>query len=120
MGQATGVLLRERIIQLKQEGYSLFKISEDLSLTYSNVCSIWSLYQKEGHLQTKYSNCGKSKPSRNDVVYRACIWLKRLHLYWGTPRIHSGLHSRYGDQVPSIRTLNRWLRNCFKISIETF
>jgi hypothetical protein len=31
MGQATGILLRERIIQLKQEHYTLEKISEELS-----------------------------------------------------------------------------------------
>jgi transposase len=59
MGQATGILLRERIIQLKQDNYTLEKISEELSLSYSNVRTIWGHYQKEGisGLQTSYSNC---------------------------------------------------------------
>jgi transposase len=113
MGQATGILLRERIIQLKQENYTLEKISEELSLTYSNVRTIWGRYQKEGisGLQTSYSNCGKSKPSSDNVVYRASLWLKHLHAHWGTPRVHTGLQSRYGVDVPTIRTLNRWYKD---------
>ena len=113
MGQATGILLRERIIQLKQEGLTLAKISEDLSLTYSNVRSIWGRYQKEGELglQTCYSNCGKPKPSPDNVVYRASLWLKHLHSQWGAPRIHAGLQSRYGSNIPTIRTLNRWYKD---------
>jgi hypothetical protein len=113
MGQATGILLRERIIQLKQANYTLVKISEELPLTYSNVRSIWGRYQKEGAsgLQTSYSKCGKSKPSRDNVIYQASLWLKHLHAQWGTPRIHAGLQSRYGLKVPSIRTLNRWYKD---------
>jgi transposase len=113
MGQATGILLRERIIELKQGGYTLEKISEELSLTYSNVRTIWGRYQQNGlsGLQTSYINCGKSKPSQDNVVYRASLWLKHLHSEWGTPRIHAGLQSRYGSNIPTIRTLNRWYKD---------
>jgi hypothetical protein len=62
-------------------------------------------------LQTSYSNCGKSKPSQDNVVYRASLWLKHLHSEWGTPRIHAGLQSRYGSKIPTIRTLNRWYKD---------
>jgi hypothetical protein len=55
--------------------------------------------------------CGKSKPSSDNVVYRASLWLKHLHSHWGTPRVHTGLQSRYGVDVPTIRTLNRWYKD---------
>lgn len=113
MGQATGLLLRERIIELKQKGYTLEKISEELSLTYSNVRTIWGRYQRNGisGLQTCYTKCGKSKPSRDNVIYRAALWLKHLHSEWGTPRIHAGLQSRYSADIPTIRTINRWYKD---------
>lgn len=113
MSKATGLAHREQIVSLKQEGRTLKSISETLNLTFSNVRDIWGRYKKEGvkGLLTHYQNCGLKKPDKSELHYRASLWLKRLHPLWGSPRIHAGLKSHYGDKTPCIRTLNRWYKS---------
>lgn len=113
MGKATPLAHRQEVVSMKKAGHTLLSISESLNLTFSNVRDIWLRYKKGGDagLLTGYSHCGKKKPTRSSLVYRAALWLKRLHPLWGSPRIHSGLKSRYGDSTPSIRTLNRWYKS---------
>lgn len=110
MGKATSMAHRERVVSLKKEGYSLGAISEQLSLSRSNVRDIWTRYRQQGQagLATSYVNCGPKGPKTLPLLRRAALWLKRCHPGWGTPRIHCGLRSRYGEATPSIRTLNRW------------
>lgn len=110
--QATRFLLRERIVKLHQEGYTFQSISEELCICYSTVRMLVKRYHQEGDsgLQPHYEYCGRPKPNRSHVIYRAALWLKRLHCHWGTPRIHLGLQSHYKTSVPTIRTLNRWFK----------
>jgi transposase len=112
MGKATGLAYRERIIALQTEGYTLQAISQELGLTYSNVRDICHRYRREGlaGLSSHYARCGPPTRRCSPVVYRAALWLKRLHPRWGSPRLQAGLKSHYQDQTPSIRSLNRWFR----------
>ncbi len=112
MGKATGLAHQEQIVSMKLEGDTLQSISETLSLTFSNVRDIWRNYTQSGSigLLTHYDNCGQRMGDKFEVIYRASIWLKHLHPLWGSPRIHAGLKSRYGDKTPTIRTLNRWYK----------
>ena len=48
MGKATGLVYRERIIALRDTGYTLRAIREELGLTYSNVRAICQRYGQEG------------------------------------------------------------------------
>lgn len=94
---------RERVVSLKKEGHSYKAISEQLSLSCSNVRDIWTRYRKQGEagLATAYANCGPKGPKTPPLLRRAALWLKRQHPAWGTPRIHCGLRSRYGDATPA-------------------
>lgn len=110
MGKATSMAHREQVVSLRKEGHSCEAISEQLSLSRSNVRDIWTRYRRQGEagLSTAYANCGPQGPKTPPLLLRAALWLKRRHPAWGTPRIHCGLRSRYGHATPSIRTLNRW------------
>jgi hypothetical protein len=110
MGKALSLLQRHQIISLREIGYTYDSISEELHISFSTVRTICQRYQKSGEksLQTQYANCGKSATDRSNLIYRAALWLKQLHPLWGSPRIHTKLRERYGDKVPTIRTINRW------------
>jgi hypothetical protein len=112
MGTATGLAYRERIIALRTAGYTLQAISQELGLTYSNVRDICHRYRRAGAvgLTNQYARCGPSTRRCSPVVYRAALWLKRLHPRWGSPRLQAGLKTHYQEQTPSIRSLNRWSR----------
>jgi hypothetical protein len=111
MGKATDMASRQRIINLKQEGKTLFEISQELSIPYPSVRNLWQRYRTnpEKVLATDYANCGKHPKTRQDLIYRAALWLKRLHPQWGAPKINLALCERYGrENVEHIRTLQRW------------
>lgn len=114
MGKATDMASRQGIIRLKEEGKTLFEISQELSLPYPTVRNLWQAYRTNPQkgLATDYSNCGKHPKTRQDLTYRAALWLKHLHPQWGTPKIHLALCERYGGKnVEHIRTLQRWYRD---------
>lgn len=110
MGKALSLLQRQQIITLREVGYTYESISGQLGFSFSSVRTICQRYQKEGEkgLQTNYANCGKAVVDRSNLIYRAALWLKQLHPLWGSPRIHTKLQERYGDSVPTIRTIDRW------------
>lgn len=112
MAKATSLAHRELIVSLKKQGHSIRSISEQLDIRFSTVRDIWTAYRKKGEsgLQTNYENCGKKKPDSSDLFYRVAIYLKRHHALWGSPYIHAIMKERYGEDIPSIRTLNRWYR----------
>ena len=112
MGKATSYLQRQQIIALRKEGYDYGSISQSLNMSFSTVRAICQLYKKQGEsgLVTHYDNCGKEPVSRTNLIYRASLWLKHLHPLWGTPRIHTKLRGRYGQVVPTIRTIDRWYK----------
>lgn len=105
MGKATDLASRQGIIRLKQGGKTLYEISQELLIPYSTVRNLWQQYQTNpAHgLRTNYAACGKQPKTRQDLIYRAALWLKHLHPQWGTPKIHLALSERYGT-VDHIRT----------------
>ena len=114
MGKATDMASRQGIIRLKEEGKTLFEISQALLLPYPTVRNLWQQYRTNPQkgLATHYANCGKHPKTRQDLIYRAALWLKHLHPQWGSPKIHLALCERYGrENVEHIRTLQRWYRD---------
>lgn len=114
MGKATDMASRQGIIRLKQAGKTLLVISQELLLPYSTVRNLWQRYRSnlEKELAVSYANCGKHPKTRQDLIYRAALWLKHLHPQWGSPKIHLVLCERYGRaNVEHIRTLQRWYRD---------
>lgn len=111
MGQATSLAHRKAIVALREEGKTHSTISVELSLPLSTVKLIWLRYKRDGEkgLATNYHNSGVKTIRSDKVLYRATLWLRRLHPTWGAGRIRIGLLSRYDASiVPSERTMQRW------------
>ena len=110
MGKAICLPLREQIVALKKQGYTLQTISQQLNLSFAAVRLIWSRFKKLGQpgLLTRFEQCGP--PASTNGVFRAARWLRHLHPQWGSPLIHSLLLRRYGQPMPTIRTINRWYK----------
>ena len=117
MGRPIDMATRIQIIEQCQKGHSKKSISKSLSVSYPTVIQLTKRYEKEGSLglKPKYHNCGPSTIKSNYLLYRASLWLKRLHPQWGAPFILVLLKERYGkniseDDFPSERTLQRWFK----------
>lgn len=111
MGRAIEMGKRDQLIALKNQGYSLCAISEQLQLPYATVHNLSARLHKQGNLLVGYRNCGPKKPSSESLLLRAALWLRRLHSGWGAPLIRLLLSRRYGNErTPSARTLQRWFR----------
>lgn len=113
MGQATSLAHRKSIIELRKSGKRHIEISHTLSIPLSTVKLMWLRYKKDGEqgLATKYHNSGIKIKRSTQLMYRATLWLRRLHPAWGCGRIRIALLSRYDATIlPSERSMQRWLR----------
>lgn len=86
-------------------------ISQSLGVPYATLRNLWQRHNQnpsEG-LKTRYHHCGSKAPGRDNLIYRASLWLRRLHPDWGAPLIRLHLAQRYGEEsVVHLRTLQRW------------
>ena len=109
MGRATDMGLRDQLIALKQQGYTLTAIAEQLGLPLGTVRKLSADFSRQQHLQAGYHHCGPKQHTSEALMLRASLWLKKHHPRWGAPLIQLKLTQRYGQQrSPSIRTLQRW------------
>jgi|Deesub1362A_J573_1020465.scaffolds.fasta_scaffold13282_1 transposase len=102
---------REEIVRRHEQGESLRRIAEGLGLSFWTVRKVWRRYRDEGErgLRPRYDRCGWHGLRFERKVYRAALWLKRLHPRWGAPLVQTILRDRWpGIAVPSERTLQRW------------
>jgi len=115
MGQATSMLIRQKIVYLNEQGTSYLQLSKDFNLSYNTVRNLCRSYEKLGKagLQPNYANCGNKGVIRSsDFIHRCSIWLRRLHPSWGADTIHAKLSERYPElKMPNSRTIHRWLVN---------
>jgi hypothetical protein len=113
MSEVTSFACRQQIILQKKSGRTLLEISSLLNMPYSTVRNLWYQYVKKGEagLQNHYANCGLKPVSIASAVYRDTLSLKLQHPSWGTPRLRLTLLERNPNEtVPSVRTLQKWLR----------
>lgn len=111
MGRPLSPETRHRIIELRQEGLSLQHISLEVGASFSAVQSLCARYKAQGAdgLVPRYSNCGLSRPSSSDLVYRAVRCFRAWHPSWGAGKICAELSQlRPTLELPSQRTLQRW------------
>ena len=79
----------------------------------STVKSLLRRYAKLGEagLHNDFKNCGPQSISHEPLMYRATLWLRRLHPQWGAGRIRARLATRYAaSRLPCERTMERWLK----------
>lgn len=118
MGQATNLALRERILELRQQGETIKSIAEQLSLRYSTTRNLCRRFQKKGAagLSPDYSNCGTKTGNRYAQFKEQALRLRIQHPNWGAPRIRVEMQLSMAGQagkdctLPSIRTLQKWYR----------
>ena len=102
---------REEIVRRHEQGESLRRIAEDMELSFWTVRKVWRRYRDEGTqgLSPKYERCGRHGLRFERKVYRAALWLKRLHPRRGTTLIQTILQERWPEvAMPGERTLQRW------------
>ena len=114
MGQAINLILRERLLELRQQGATLEQISDELGIAYGTTKKLCRRFRELGAagLQPDYSNCGKKAAGRLAPQKDEVLNQRVLHPTWGSPRIRVGLNAAgAGAPVASIRTLQRWYRS---------
>ena len=124
MGSSHSLAIRQQIVSLRTEGLSFTEISEQLCIGYRSVLNLWHRYEVEGSkgLLPHYALCGSNKKSYEDRYRSAVLALKQNHPRWGAPRLRLAIsqqlsenspnqwvESRLSDNLPSIRTIQRWL-----------
>jgi hypothetical protein len=113
MPRAVDVPVRQEIVARREAGQSLAVIAQALGLSFWTVRQIWRRYRAQGAaaLTPDHARCGWHGPRGARLVWRAAVWLKRLHRSWGGGMIATLLRCRWPDlSVPHERTLQRWFR----------
>lgn len=104
------VVMRRQIVERHQAGISLSQIAKDLEMSYESVRNVWRIYRKEGRIEPNYVNCGREIQA-SPRVYRAALYLKRLHPQWGAELIRQLILAKWpAEAVPVARSLQRWFQ----------
>lgn len=115
MGQATTLILRERVFELRAQGETIKCIGEELSIPYGTVKKLCRRFRELGPsgLQPSYSNCGTRTAGRLRGQRFEAIRQRELHPGWGAPRIRVelGRGPAAVDEPASTRTMQRWYRS---------
>jgi hypothetical protein len=109
MPKPIAVAIRRQIVEQHQAGETLTHLAQRLEMPYESVRNVWRLYRKEGRSHPNYEACGQSGPRCSRRVYRAAVFLKRLHPTWGAPLIRQVIVDKWEQEyVPHVRSLQRW------------
>lgn len=97
MGQAKSLEIRQQVVVLRKQGFTLLQISSELQLGLGTVKSIVKRYSTQGDLglRTVYSNCGRRVDSSHRIAYRLVRLMKYLHPTWGVPFIRSKILEKF-------------------------
>lgn len=105
------VAIREQIVQQRESGKNLREIAQEMGMSYNSVRNVWRLYQKEGRISPNYEHCGAKGVKSSQRVYRAALFLKRLHPSWGAPLIRYLLQEKWPEEeIGNVRSLQRWFK----------
>ena len=118
MGQATNLALRERILELRQQGATIKSISEQLSIPFSTTKNLCRRFREKdaAGLSPDYFNCGSKTATRFADPKGQALKQREQHPNWGAPRIRVEMQLSpvgqmgSGCPLPSIRTLQKWYR----------
>ena len=111
MPKPIAVMIRHQIIQRHEAGDSLTQIAHSLDMPYERVRNVWRLSRHEGRIEPHYAACGRRGVQASQRVYRAALFLKRLHPTWGAGLIRQVMLDKWPqEELPHERTLQRWFR----------
>lgn len=111
MASIIPMAIRQQVVRSFENKESVSSISRRLKISRNTVYKLLRRYKEQGQqgLQPRYHNCGKIRPDRTDLIFRAVRCFKTWHPHWGAPKIHAELACLRPDlPLPMIRTINRW------------
>ena len=105
------VAIRRQIVERHQGGERLRHIAGELGMPYESIRNVWRLYRREGRVHPNYQACGHHGVRGSRRVYRAALFLKRLHPTWGAGLIRQVIADKWRtESLPTARSLQRWFR----------
>lgn len=122
MGSSVNASKRHQIIAAYKKGNRISTISKEYQVSRGMIYNLLSRYEKEGEkgLKPKYSNCGKSRPTEKDFLYRAIRCMRTWHPTWGSEKIQAEIHRlRPNLKLPTTRTMNRWFHWNNQLQVKT-
>lgn len=105
--------IRQNILAHYKQGHSISRISRHFEVCRTTIYTLIRRYEKDGQtgLEPKYANCGKTRPSDQDFIFRAVRCLKTWHPGWGAEKILAEITlKRPKLDLPSERTVYRWFK----------
>ena len=113
MPLAVSALVRQAILHRHQRGQDSGRIAEALQLNERTVRHLLRRLATVGleALRPSYDACGQARQPGQAAVHRRTLKLRDQHPCWGAGRMRIELAKNFPDRdVPSERTLQRWLR----------
>ena len=114
MAKSIGLDKREVLVQLHQEGESMYQISLQMQINYESVKGLIRRYKKEGEsgLIPKYSSCGGVRSYDSECSYRLVQLYKHYHAQWGVGYILMKIKEKYPQLKLCVsRTYERRLKS---------
>ena len=111
MPQAISMAVRQSIVNDYNRGIKVSTLTRAYAVSKTTIYELVKRHKANGNagLKTSYSNCGKSRPTPKDFIYRAVRCLRTWHPGWGADKIHAEmLYMRPDLQLPHYRTFYRW------------
>jgi len=113
MGIALSLAKRQQIIKCWESVKNFAHIARQHQVAYHTIRTLCKRFEQLGKdgIQSRYGNCGPKGIKSDPLIYRASLWLKRLHPKWGAPFIRMKLEQRYKKRkIPCERTFQIWFR----------
>lgn len=99
---------RQKIVGMRQAGFSFGAITNEIPYSKSSIKRIWYRYLQEGQegLRTKYHQSGRQSPYPKSLSDKIALIKDGEQ---GAPYVRSVLLERYAQEpIPHERTLQRW------------
>lgn len=103
--------LRQSIVAGYKKGEKVSSLSRKFNVSRTTIYTFIRQEKAGGlkGLEPHYSNCGKSRPTKEEYIYRAVRCLRTWHPSWGLEKIHAEIQRmRSHLKLPHYRTFNRW------------
>ena len=113
MPKPVNMAVRLQVISQYKASVPKSRIAKNFGIGRTTIHNLIKSYLSKGEegLKPNYSNCGKIRPTGQDLLYRSFRCMKIWHPEWGAERIRVKISIlRPSWELPSLRTINYWFR----------
>lgn len=103
--------LRQSIVALHKKGEKISVLARKFKVSRKTIYTLIAREEANGveGLRPHYENCGKTRPNKDQFIFRAVRCLRTWHPGWGAEKIRAEMHRmRPTLELPHYRTFNRW------------